>query len=275
MNDHNIEISTTFKKHYPFRLACPSFIYPAGYADNVRRLGACVDEIELLLLESAPECLPLKNEIHELAALKNDSEITFNIHLPTDIHFEDGKPASGNTAVDALLQAIDLARPLEPVSWTLHVPFNGEPDNEDGIIAWQERVRHNLKRLLSVSGLPARIVAIENLDYPLEYLDAVIRELDFSICLDTGHLMVQGKDCVDFYRTWQERIIIIHTHGVQSGRDHLPLDRLSRVQTEQITHILQAFEQSLSLEVFSLPALTASLDYLDRICRNLPQSQHE
>ena len=265
------EPTTDYKGRYPFRLACPSFIYPAGYVDNVRRLAGAVDEIELLLLESSPDSLPAIQEIRELAVIGNDRGLTFNIHLPTDIDIGGLKPQAGSTAVDALLRVIDLTGPLEPVSCTLHIPCTGIRGNTGGISSWQDRVRKNLERLLNEGGITARSIAIETLDYPLEYLDPVIRELDFSICLDTGHLMVRDMDCLDVFRTWAERIIIVHTHGVEKGRDHLALNRLTGYQTRQIAHILSTFRESLSLEVFSPAALSASLDYLDRIWQDLSQ----
>lgn len=269
------ELPTHHKGRYPFRLACPSFIYPAGYVDNVRRLGGCVDEIELLLLESAPECLPRRFEINELSILAQDYEMAFNIHLPTDVAPGSDKPGADDIAVDSLLRAIDLSRPLKPLSYTLHVPFPESSDNAENLTAWQHRVRESLKRLLDESGLPADLIAIETLDYPLHYLDTVIRELGFGICLDTGHLMVRGEDCRQFYQTCQQRVIIIHIHGVDNGRDHLALDRLSEARTREISHILRGFRRSVSLEVFSFDKLSASLDYLDRIWQNLSQLTDE
>ena len=42
------------KNVFPFALACPSFVYPAGYVDNIRHLAPFVDEIQLLFFESRP-----------------------------------------------------------------------------------------------------------------------------------------------------------------------------------------------------------------------------
>ena len=47
------------KSGYPFRLGTTSFIYPAGWAENVARLAPLVDEVELLFFESQiPGSLP-------------------------------------------------------------------------------------------------------------------------------------------------------------------------------------------------------------------------
>ncbi|MEW6079035.1 MAG: cobamide remodeling phosphodiesterase CbiR [Thermodesulfobacteriota bacterium] len=270
------DLPTAYKGRYPFRLACPSFIYPAGYADNVRRLCACVDEIELLLLESDPRSLPRPAEIEELAALATTGEIVFNIHLPTDVFPGDDRATVRSAAVDALLRVIDLARPLAPTSWTLHLPFIASPGESSADPAgWRDRVRGSLTRLLKASGLPAEAIALETLDYPFYYLDPILQDLGCSVCLDTGHLMVREENCRELYRTFRERVIILHIHGVDRGRDHLSLDRLSPDQTGELSGILRDFHHSVSLEVFSPDNLSASLIYLDRIWRNFSKSDNE
>jgi sugar phosphate isomerase/epimerase len=270
------DLPTAYKGYYPFRLACPSFIYPAGYADNVRRLCACVDEIELLLLESPPEGLPRRSEINELASLAAAGDIVFNVHLPTDVSPGDARTNVRTAAVDSLLRVIDLARPLAPISWTLHVPFTASPlDAAAGLSGWQDRVRESLERLLAASGLPAGTIALETLHYPFEYLEAVLEKTGCAICLDTGHLMLREESCRDFYRTCQERVMIMHIHGVAQGKDHLALNRLPEARAREIGCILHGFRRSVSLEVFSLGDLAASLICLDRIWHNFPKSDNE
>ncbi len=268
-------LPTRHKGRYSFRLACPSFIVPAGYAENVERLGPCVDEIELLLLESAPENLPSAVEIEKLRLLGHDNAIVYNVHLPTDISPGADDPGLRDRAVEGLLRAIDRARPLTPVSYTLHIPLTASADEADYLSRWRHQVGDTLEQLLAKTGLPSRSLSVETLDYPLDYLDSLIREFDLSICLDTGHLMVRGADCRLFYRTWQERINILHLHGVHHGRDHLSLDRLSAVQAREIGIILADFNHSVSLEVFSLNALTASLDCLEGIWQNLLDKEND
>jgi sugar phosphate isomerase/epimerase len=269
------DLPTAYKRRYPFRLACPSFIYPAGYADNVRGLCACVDEIELLLLESNPECLPRPFEISELAALAAAGNIVFNIHLPTDVSPGDSRRTIRTAAVDSLLRVIDLARPLAPTSWTLHLPFSASSgDRDDAPAGWQDRVRGSLDRLLAASGLAAEVLALETLDYPFSYLDPVLQAMGCSVCLDTGHLMVRGESCREFYASYQERIILLHVHGVDGARDHLALSRLSENQAGELGGILSRFRSSVSLEVFSPADLSDSLICLDRIWRKYSQSDN-
>ena len=56
---------------FTFSLACPSFVYPADYVDNVRHLAPFVDEIELLFFDSrfanSPPSPALVKELAQLA----------------------------------------------------------------------------------------------------------------------------------------------------------------------------------------------------------------
>ncbi len=256
-------LNRSYKKYYPFTLCCPSFIYPTGYVENAWKLGAYVDEIELLLLESDPGNLPTKDEIQELRLIGTDLDFSYNIHLPTDI--SPGSESAGERVrcVDALTRAIDRAAPLSPTSYTLHLPYTGLP-NKAVDPAWLDRIENSAQKLLAASGLPAETIALETLDYPLEFLDRILDRLGFAVCLDTGHLMIDSVDCRPVFKKYKDRIIIMHIHGVSQTRDHLGLNNLTAGQAASLYSILSEFRGAVSLEVFSLHALSASLDYLSK-----------
>ena len=48
----------SYKGIFPFKIGTTSFIYPDGYVQNVKMLAPYLDEIELILFESAPGSLP-------------------------------------------------------------------------------------------------------------------------------------------------------------------------------------------------------------------------
>ena len=101
-------LGTVCKKRFPFTLACPSFVYSAGYVDNVRRLAPFVDEIQLLFFESRPsENLPSRQLIHELAELAEATKITYNVHLPTDIFLGHADPTQRRRDTEVVRQVID------------------------------------------------------------------------------------------------------------------------------------------------------------------------
>jgi sugar phosphate isomerase/epimerase len=252
-------LATVCKNRFPFSLACPSFIYPAGYADNVRLLAPYVDEIELLFFESRfKDSLPTPDLIRELEQLAHSGRITYNVHLPTDIYLGDRDAGVRQTAVDVVRQLIDRCAPLNPTTFTLHL--NRDPSESDNR-CWQARSAASLEAVMA-AGVPSRRISVENLDGDVERAAPVIEDLDLSICMDMGHLMVHEADVATFFDRWKERITVAHLHGVNRAEDHLALDNLSSDRMVKAMEILRQFRGVVSLEVFAFQALNASMTCL-------------
>ena len=244
------------KGRFPFTLACPSFIYRAGYAENTEHLAPCVDEIELLFFESRfADSLPAPDLVRQLENLGRAGKITYNIHLPTDICPGHRKASERRRAVTVLKAMIDRLAPLQPSTYTLHL--DREADDDD-ITRWQTATTESLRMVLA-DGMPGRRLSIENIDDDLSAAAPVIEALDLSVCMDMGHLMVQERSMEAFFDRWQSRIGIVHLHGVDGAQDHLPLDRLNGDRMAAVVRLLTGFGGVVSLEVFSRAALAASL----------------
>ena len=254
-----LPLTDSCKNAFPFTLACPSFVYPAGYADNVRHLAPFVDEIELLFFESRfPDSLPSPALVRELAQLARSGGITTNVHLPTDIYLGHRDAGVRQTAMDVLAHMIDRCAPLNPTTFTLHLIRDpSEPDDR----RWQANAAASLEAVLA-AGLPGRHISVETLDYDFEIAAPVIEHLDLSVCMDMGHLMVHGVDITTFYDRWEERVTIAHLHGVDDAQDHLSLDRLTAAHMVRVMDLLKRFSGVVSLEVFSFQALNASMAHL-------------
>lgn len=247
------------KNFYPFRLATTSFIYPDHMAPNVRMLGPFVDEVELLFFESShPDSLPRQAEIRELAELAVEHQITYNIHLPLDLSLTHRSPARRDTAIETLKTIFELAAPLAPSTWTLHVPVEDAANNFQD---WHDRAAQSLSRLCPghVAGAD---LSVETLSYPLEWIADIIAVLDLSICLDIGHMSVHGMDWEDFYQKFADRIPIIHLYGFETTHSHLGLDRLPFDIRRSVAATLENFTGTVCLEVFSYEHLEASLKIL-------------
>jgi sugar phosphate isomerase/epimerase len=276
-------LGLSYKAAYPFRLASPSYIYPADWCGNVNLLGPYVDEIELLLLESHSErCFPTQDEMDQLVALGKTHLLTFNIHLPSDISLSDPVASKRGEAVETFRRVIALTSPLAPSTWTLHLPFDRMATSPEAIAEWQNRNREGLSALLDVTGIPAGRLSIETLFYPFEWIGDVVQSLNLSMCLDTGHLMMKGVDVGRLYDEYADIISILHVHGVcrhnvsehgvyQHGGsdadecrliDHQSLDRFSSERANAILSLLRQFRGVVSLEVFSFSKLSASLEWL-------------
>jgi sugar phosphate isomerase/epimerase len=78
--------------------------------------------------------------------------------------------------------------------------------------------------------------------------------------MDIGHLLLHGHDVQPFIDRFAPRVSIIHLHGVDNGRDHLPLDRLPKPFEDTVMRVLSGFKGIVSLEVFAFDALASSLN---------------
>ncbi len=267
MNPHNPQYPTlakSYKGMFPFKIATTSFIYPDDYTANVNMLGPYVDEIELLLFESTfPDALPSRKVVDELDRLSKEFNITYNVHLPTDVSLSDPDSQRQAVAVETIARVIDLVNPIAPTALVLHLPYHEKSFNESVVENWQHRVLQNLNKLISTLE-NTNVIAIETLDYPIELLEDIIVNLDLSICLDLGHLMVYGYDVIDVFEKFAFRTSVLHLHGVDNGRDHLALEQLPDKLFEPVLQILNQFTGVVSLEVFSFNNLVSSLKYLER-----------
>jgi sugar phosphate isomerase/epimerase len=256
-------LARSYKGIFPFYLGTTSFIYPDDYVPNVKMLGPYLDEIELLLFESLPnDALPSKAVIAELSHLARKYDLTYNIHLPTDVSISDEKPEKQQQAVDTLLSVIDHISPLSPTAYALHIPYNKKSFDNDTVKSWQGCVLKNLEKILA-GGIAAESIAVETLGYRFDLLDGVIADLNLSICLDLGHLIVHGYHLTALFNKYADRTSMIHLHGVKNGHDHLALNKLSDEFIEPVLDILKQFAGSVSLEVFSFDDLKTSLEFLE------------
>jgi sugar phosphate isomerase/epimerase len=253
----------SYKKAYPFKIATTSFIYPDNYLPNVKMLGPCLDEIELLLFESAYDSLPSKQEIKDLSMLAKEFDITYDIHLPLDIYLGDKNPAIRRRAIDTIKQVINLTLPLSPSIFTLHFSYDEDSSDKDIVNKWQERIYESMDKLLSI-GIKSRSMAIENLMYPFEWVEEVISSFNLSVCIDIGHLILMNAEIKETFDKYCNRTSIIHLHGVKNNLDHLSLDKLTDNKTSDIMEILKGYAGVTVIEVFSYNNLQASLKYLEK-----------
>ena len=256
-------LTKSYKGIYPFKIGTTSFIYPDHYIPNIKMLGPYMDEIELLFFESrGTEALPSRTVISELCRLAGEFDLSYNVHLPTDISISDEDPARQQCAVETLIRIMELVRPLDASALILHAPYSEKSYDENLVENWRDRVYQNLAKITSTVGMQD-IIALETLDYPLELLEDIVLDLDLGICLDLGHLMVYDYDLIKVFNKYSFKTSIIHLHGVENNRDHTTLDQLSEKLASCVLQILKRFTGVVSLEVFSFENLSSSLKFLE------------
>jgi sugar phosphate isomerase/epimerase len=135
-------------------------------------------------------------------------------------------------SVDSTIEAIELAKPLEPEVYVLHA--SGDLAADFSNLNYDSNLIRLISTLLvgfaaaSVEDIVSRTeinpreLAIENVDFPYDVLREVVDDLDTSICFDTAHLLAQmsGTESVmDFYTTHKDRITEIHLQDAAKEDD--------------------------------------------------------
>lgn len=248
-----------YRGRFPFRLATTSYIYPDEIVPNVTRLAPSFEEIELVLFESEDESLPDDVQISGLMRLSQLYRVGFNVHLPIDISLGDEREEARLKGISIVKKVMERTAPLYPSVYTLHLDLREARDVE----SWRRRVFQSLEGILEGWDDPNRI-SIETLDYPFEWIEDIVREFGFSICLDIGHILCHGQSLNRYFEKYLSNTSIVHLHGFENGRDHLGIDRLREKTIDLILSQLQNYTGILSIEVFSFRDLKSSLEVLER-----------
>jgi sugar phosphate isomerase/epimerase len=179
----------------------------------------------------------------QVARLQDELGFACTVHLP--FLWLDGlslaEPVRQAT-VECVAQVAESTKPLAIESYVLHLwgtwsslmaSVQALPDGEKRTLL--DRMLDRAALTLEQIGLlvPSRKVCVENIEhFPWEAIVPLVEERDLRICLDVGHLAVEGGDPLAFLGDHREFIGEIHLHdaypaGVKGprGRDHLALGR--------------------------------------------------
>jgi len=257
-----------------FRLGTTSFIYPDYIIPNVKKIGAFFDEIELLVFESKPEgVMPPRDDVKELAALSRDLDLTYNIHLPTDINLSAPDLGLRRDAADTLKRVIERFSLAPVTSFTLHLEMDKPLPSKEGIKTWQKNARQGLELLVPALEDPAKI-SVETLWYPPDLFKDLINEFGLSVCADLGHHIKYGYDISRTFELFGPKINLIHLHGVDTRleppRTHIGLDKMVPGEFSKIMAPLKHYTGTVSIEVFKLADLQGSLEALSKIFNGIP-----
>jgi sugar phosphate isomerase/epimerase len=255
-----------YRGRFPFKLATTSYIYPDEIVPNVAKLAPYFDEIELVLFEGEGQgSIPNKVQINNLIKLSHLYQLGFNVHLPIDIFLGDESDEIRSKGVSIVKKVIERTLPLNPSVYILHLDLrNKTGQNQTGVGIWQRRIGRSIKEMAGY-GIELNRISIETLGYPFEWIEAVVKEFGFSICLDIGHILFYGQDLQSYLDSYLPNTSIIHLHGFQNGIDHLGIDRLPESPLKLILSSLRNYRGIVSLEVFSMEDLNRSLITLEEL----------
>lgn len=222
-----------------FRLAAPSCVIPDRVGPNCRVLAPLVNEVALMLLETRGcqeyDDRDLPPDLPELG-------LAYHAHLPVDLPWANGSEAVG----DALLLLEQKIAFLGPRGYVLHPPA---PGGLTGLL----RLRPELSTSL----------CLENTRQgDLRDIWDEIGGLDLGVCLDVGHMVSYGQECILQLPGFLDRVRMLHVYGGESPSGHAGLDRLA--DPGMLRDILRRVRRDcvLVVEIFRLDELVNSLNLL-------------
>ena len=252
------------KKKYPWRVGATSFVIPADLLANVQLLAEMVDDVQLLFFESRAKArLPHRVEVAALQELARENDLTYTVHLPTDIRLGAAAAVERQAGLDEICRLVDELAPLAPSSFDLHLrPEHGLAEDE-----WLGHIDRSLASLAGALGETRAMVGIENIDYPYGIIRPLVAQHGFAVCLDLGHLLRYGHDWQEAFACDLLRANHIHYHGVNGCQDHAAVLEKQDMVTVRLGELLlrSAFQGVLTLEVYDLDQLIASLTELNRL----------
>lgn len=223
-------------------LSVPSWIIPGTYVENLRFLWDKkeIEGVELLFFLYDDEIKNLlDSEWEEICSYREC--FIFTAHLPDLL-----LPVHG-----------DLVARLAPL--VRHFIVHPSAENPTALTLllkeWTERY-----------GKP---FLVENTKAGL--LEALLPSLgtDAGLCMDTGHLLLDGQNPADFFTRYRERIREIHLHGIdrrQAVIDGRLVDHRQLLGDEtwlfELLPLLKDYSGVVNVEVFSWEEARACIDIL-------------
>ncbi len=251
---------------FPFRLGTTSHIYEdTDLVGNVRRLGPLVDDVELVLYDTADygSNIPDAAAVADLVRLAAEYHLTYTIHLPEDLWPE-------NDSLAKAARVIDATRALRPFAYIAHLDGRSLPphpalaDTSD----WRRKSGAALDAVIAIAGQP-ELVCVENVETWDPYLFGdIVCERGARFCVDVGHLWLEDAFVDAYLCSHLPHATVIHLHGV-GARDH---QSLALMPLDDIRYICEALsfpdsERVVTLEVFSEDDLLESLQVMQRCKR--------
>jgi sugar phosphate isomerase/epimerase len=217
----------------------------AATIERVADLGFNLIELNPDLMIFFPQCFNLPS-VQRLRALKESRGLSYTLHLPL-WSVDPSTPVQPvrRGSLDALVDSVLRMAPLEPEVYVLHA--TGALASEFGQMAalksarslvvrlFQEQAKRSVESLLERTGLPPQLLAVENVEFPLELTLELAEEFELSVCLDTGHVLAgySGDATLEeALHSTLPRLAEVHLHdayrrpepdGSARVADHLPL----------------------------------------------------
>lgn len=262
-------------------LAAPSWVGSGTILDNCAFLAGRVDEVGLLFFEST-SCLAYTEQ--DLPASLGELPLTYHVHLPVDLPMRE--PAKAADICLALLNKTaflaekkrvpDSAAFAREGKGAKFFPEQGQPsvlpravlhppcDDPSDAAHSSRLLARFARRFTDQGGSPADLLLENVATNDLLKLEAVVREYDFSICLDLGHMLGYNQFGLLRSRHILQRAAMLHVNAPGRGKAvgaHLPLTALDGAGLRMAERVCKSIPRSavIMMEMFDWPHIVASL----------------
>lgn len=252
------------------RIAAPSFVIPAGVAENARFLAGRVDEVALCLFEFRA-CQEYTST--DLPPALASLPLRWHAHLPVDLPWP--KPPAARQANPArqaacaaaavITRLMTLVPGLVPRVAVLHPP-EGPPALQRTLLAdfakhWQNGAE-NPKDLTPLRPVPLLLENVAHSDVACLGED-FLHDHGLGLCLDVGHLLGYAQEKL-LHSALPSQAGLLHWSAPGKGDQHLPLTALTPAQRRIARHIMADAPRTAThlVEVFKWEGLAASLPVL-------------
>lgn len=185
----------------------------------------------------------MPDSIEELAELKTQRELSYTVHLPL-WSVEPSTPLEHvrEGSVRAIIDTINACSLLEPQVYVLHATGSlaaefyrmNIPEIAHTLLLrqFQNGARRSIQTILEKTHIPNRRLAIETIEFPFDLTFELAEDLDLSICLDIGHVLVGFSGPVGIFEATEKslpRLGEVHLHDgpwqgperkIGYGKDH-------------------------------------------------------
>ncbi len=226
-----------------------------------------------------------KDVINQLIEFKTSNNFSCSVHLPLwAIELASPNDHIKNASIKCLVDAIELTRKLDPICWIIHATgaliseFTriNLPNFAKSFMTrmFASTAQESLEQIIDQTNVPPRKLAVENVEFPFREMEGCLEALDLSICFDTGHLLAgySGEwkgGVMDFFESYQDRIIELHLHdGTKPRIDHKPLGEYDLPVSELLKLLLEVnFSGPIVFEL-DLDEVEKSMTYIKN---NIPE----
>ena len=232
-------------------LSVPSWVIPGTYAENLGFLETKKEVEGVELLFYIYNDVTKKELESEWETIKSYSErFVFTAHLPEK----------------ELPFCRDLAARLTPLvkHFIVHPPKENPGEQAQILADWKKQFNAVFLAENTNNGLLETFLPHVNGDHVNGRAEPVT-----GICMDTGHLLLEGKSPAEFYKKYRGRISEIHLHTIDrekaaaDGRlpDHRRLQQGQPWLTELLP-LLDDYRGVINLEVFSWEEAAAGIEII-------------